>query len=39
MANQLSGPWMTVSNASNPYTNQITAEAQYFRLKQWTPQL
>src|SRR5580698_8259882 len=32
MAAQLSGPWMTVSNASNPYTNQIMAEAQYFRL-------
>jgi hypothetical protein len=34
MAAQLSGPWITVSNATNPYTNQIMAGAQFFRLNQ-----
>ena len=33
-AAQLSGPWITVSNATNPYTNQIAADAQFFRLNQ-----
>jgi hypothetical protein len=34
MAAQLSGPWITVSNATNPYTNQMMAGAQFFRLNQ-----
>jgi hypothetical protein len=31
---QLSGPWLTISNAASPYTNQITANSQFFRLNQ-----
>jgi len=34
MAAQLSGPWTTVSNAPNPYTNQITSDSRFFRLNQ-----
>jgi hypothetical protein len=33
-ATNLSGPWLTVSNAPNPYTNQIATGAQFFRLNQ-----
>ncbi len=33
-AEQISGPWLTVTNASNPYTNLITAGSRFFRLNQ-----
>jgi hypothetical protein len=33
-ADQISGPWATVTNAPNPYTNPITAGAKFFRLNQ-----
>jgi hypothetical protein len=33
-ATQLSGPWFTISNAANPYTNAMTTGAQFFRLNQ-----
>jgi hypothetical protein len=33
-ATQLSGPWLTISNAPNPFTNQIADGAQFFRLNQ-----
>ncbi len=33
-ASQLAGPWTTVTNASNPYTNSITTDARFFRLNQ-----
>src|SRR5688572_22974377 len=34
MANQISGPWLTISNAANPYTHLITTDEQFFRLNQ-----
>jgi hypothetical protein len=34
MAVQLAGPWLTLSNAANPYTNTMTTGAQFFRLNQ-----
>ena len=34
MAAQLSGPWLAISNAPNPFTTQITDGAQFFRLNQ-----
>jgi hypothetical protein len=33
-ADQLGGPWTTLSNAPNPFTNTITPNAQFFRLNQ-----
>jgi hypothetical protein len=33
-ADQISGPWTAITNASNPYTNPITAGAKFFRLNQ-----
>src|SRR5262245_53870948 len=33
-ADQLSGPWTTITNASNPYTNTIAAGSRFFRLNQ-----
>ncbi|SRR6266568_4781654 len=34
MAAQLSGSWLTISNAASPYTNQIADGAGFFRLNQ-----
>lgn len=34
MADQISGPWLAISNAPNPYTNLITAGSRFFRLNQ-----
>src|SRR5512137_809517 len=34
MAAQVTGPWMTITNATNPHTNTITTEARFFRLNQ-----
>lgn len=34
MATQLSGPWLSISNAPNPFTNQIADGARFFRLNQ-----
>src|SRR5258708_36005914 len=34
MAAQLAGPWLTLSNASNPYSNQSGTDARFFRLNQ-----
>ena len=34
VAEQLSGPWLAISNAPNPYTNPIAANARFFRLNQ-----
>src|SRR5678810_167222 len=33
-ANQLSGPWITITNSQNPYTNAITTDSMFFRLNQ-----
>jgi hypothetical protein len=33
-ANQLSGPWTTITNAQNPYTNTSTSGTKFFRLNQ-----
>ena len=33
-ADQISGPWATITNAANPYTNPITPGAKFFRLNQ-----
>ena len=32
VANSLAGPWTTVTNATNPFTNSISTNQQYFRL-------
>ncbi len=34
MADQVSGPWLTITNAANPYTNPITTGSRFFRLNQ-----
>ena len=33
-ADEISGPWATITNASNPYTNPITTGVRFFRLNQ-----
>ncbi len=33
-ATQLTGPWLAITNATNPYTNAITTGAKFFRLNQ-----
>jgi hypothetical protein len=33
-ATQIAGPWMAVTNATNPFTNSMTANAEFFRLNQ-----
>src|SRR5207247_1043375 len=33
-ATQISGPWLTITNAPNPYTNSITSGSRFFRLNQ-----
>ena len=33
-ANQISGPWTSITNAPNPYTASITNGARFFRLNQ-----
>src|SRR5690242_16734547 len=33
-ADQISGPWTTITNAPNPYTNPITNTTRFFRLNQ-----
>jgi hypothetical protein len=33
-ATQLSGPWTTVTNATNPFTNSVSTNFQFFRLNQ-----
>ena len=33
-ANQISGPWTTITNAPNPYTTPITNGARFFRSNQ-----
>jgi hypothetical protein len=34
MAAQVTGPWMTITNATNPHTNAITTGSRFFRLNQ-----
>ena len=34
IAGQIPGPWITVTNATNPFTNPITTESRFFRLNQ-----
>jgi hypothetical protein len=33
-ADQVSGPWLTITNATNPHTNPITSGSRFFRLNQ-----
>ena len=34
IANQVTGPWITITNAANPYTNVLTPAPRFFRLNQ-----
>jgi len=34
MAAQVTGPWMTITNATNPHTNASTTDSRFFRLNQ-----
>ena len=33
-ADQVTGPWVTKTNAANPYTNALTTGSRFFRLNQ-----
>ena len=33
-ADEISGPWITITDATNPYTNLITTDSRFFRLNQ-----
>jgi hypothetical protein len=33
-ADQVAGPWMTITNLTNPYTNALTTGSRFFRLNQ-----
>src|SRR6266487_3568350 len=34
IAAQVTGAWMTITNATNPYTNSLTTGSRFFRLNQ-----